>query len=153
MEDEDQKSLQRSNISIRSIYNEASKVVPRAESICNQNSLFKMLKAMYPSVSKSKVKDNESLILSVKGIKLESHASASTCINFTDIENHIPKPWYILESSFDVIKVCLLSLEKFNGNSILTELVIASDGSIELFVAGKAVDLSAFLITKKIKFN
>lgn len=46
-----------------------------------------------------------------------------------------------------------MSTEKFNGNAVLTELLIYSNASIALTIAGKTVDLKQFLISKKMKFE
>jgi hypothetical protein len=44
-----------------------------------------------------------------------------------------------------------LSTDKFNGNAVLTELLIYNNASIALTIAGKTVDLKQFLISKKNK--
>ena len=63
-------------------------VFPKAETICNQNYLFKMLKAMFPCISKSKMNDRGIFKMSVKGIKFDSHPSTS--VSLADIEQFVP---------------------------------------------------------------
>ncbi|CAC5376350.1 unnamed protein product [Mytilus coruscus] len=110
-----------------------------------------MLKAMFPSVTKSKMKENGVLILSVKGVKFDLQPGES--IRFADINKFVPQQWKVLENTTTALTLGYLSIEKFNGNSVLMELKIGSDGLIGLFVAGKAINFSDFFIGKSITFT
>jgi hypothetical protein len=65
----------------------------------------------------------------------------------------IPQQWKVFENTTKILTVGLLSNEKFNGNSVLMELKVDSNGLLEYHVAGRAIDLSQYLITRKIEFT
>ncbi|CAG2201409.1 unnamed protein product [Mytilus edulis] len=148
---DDNKLLRSPNISIESIYSKASSDIPNVKEICNQNCIFKMLKAIFPCITKSKLKENGVFILSVKGVKFDLQPGEN--IRFADINKYVPQQWNVLENTTTTLTLGYLSIEKFNGNSVLMELKIGSDRLIGLFVAGKAINLSDFFIGKSITFT
>ncbi|VDI04296.1 Hypothetical predicted protein [Mytilus galloprovincialis] len=110
-----------------------------------------MLKAIFPCITKSKLKENGVFILSVKGVKFDLQPGEN--IRFADINKYVPQQWNVLENTTTTLTLGYLSIEKFNGNSVLMELKIGSDRLIGLFVAGKAINLSDFFIGKSITFT
>lgn len=46
-----------------------------------------------------------------------------------------------------------MSIEKCNGSSIVTELNIHKNGTFEVSIAGKLIDVTKFWISKKLKFT
>lgn len=150
--EDESKLLQRQNVSYESIYNAAAPGFPNAASICKGYILFKMLKAMFPCIKKSKIVTNGTFKASIIGIKFENLPLQEN-VSFCDIKKYIPSQWYIAEESNITLKLFSLSAEKFNGKSVQTELVIHVDGCVDLVIAGKPVDLSKFLISKKLKFT
>jgi len=155
-EDKDDKCLRGHNISLESIYEKASEFFSNVETKCNQILLFKMLKRMFPCVSKSQVKEKGLWKKSVKGIKMDltpNMPEMDTCENFLDIPNYITPEWNVLEKSCHVIRLGCLSVEIFNGNPVQTQLIIDNNGSIQVFVAGKQIDISIHFISTKVRFN
>lgn len=155
MAEDRSRSLQLINISLERIFTEAICVFPSVKDICTVELLFKMLKAMFPSIKKSMVaeKGNNEIKRKTSVIGLTFEVRPKTPINFTDLQTLIPAQWKLLQKTNEMLKLGLISLEKFNGNSVITELIINNTGFVQVLVAGKSVDLSEFLISNHIKFN
>ncbi|CAG2227270.1 unnamed protein product [Mytilus edulis] len=132
---DENKLLRSPNISIESIYSKASSDIPNVKEICNQNCIFKMLKAIFPCITKSKLKENGVFILSVKGVKFDLQPGEN--IRFADINKYVPQQWNVLENTTTTLTLGYLSIEKFNGNSVLMKLKIGSDRLIGLLWLGK----------------
>ena len=148
VEDINNKLLRCSNMSIQSIYRKASSSIPNAEAICNERQIYKMLKAMFPGIAKSKLKENGVLKLSIKRLKFDTEHVQN--ISFEELYKFIPQQWKVFENTTKILTVGLLSNEKFNGNSVLMELKIDSNGLLEYDAAGRAIDLSQYLITRTV---
>lgn len=155
MAEDRSRSLQLINISLEQIFTEAICVFPSVKDICTVELLFKMLKAMFPSIKKSMVaeKGNNEIKRKTSVIGLTFEVRPKTPINFTDLQTLIPAQWKLLQKTNEMLKLGLISLEKFNGNSVITELIINNTGFVQVLVVGKSVDLSEFLISNHIKFN
>lgn len=110
---------------------------------------------MFPSIKKSMVaeKGNNQIKRKTSVIGLTFEVRPKTLINFTDLQTLIPAQWKLLQKTNEMLKLGLISLEKFNGKSVITELIINNTGFVQVLVAGKSVDLSEFLISNHIKFN
>jgi hypothetical protein len=94
------------------------------------------------------VKEIGVLKLSIKGLKFDAEHGQN--ISFEELYKFIPQQWKILENTTKILTVGLLSNEKFNGNSALMELKIDSNGLLEYDAAGRAIDLSQYLITRTV---
>ena len=95
------------------------------------------------------MKENGVLKLSIKGLKCDAEHGQD--ISFEELYKFIPQQWKVLENTTKILTVGLLSNEKFNGNSVLMELKLDSNGILEYHVAGRAIDLSQYLITRTIE--
>lgn len=87
----------------------------------------------------------------MRGLKFE--VQLETPVSLAVAQTFISNQWNVFKRTSEKLKCGLISLETFNGNSVITELTIKSPGFIELFVADILVDLSSFLISNHIKFN
>ena len=88
-------------MSIQSIYRKASSSIPNAEAICNERQIYKMLKAMFPGITKPKVKENGVLKLSIKGLKFD--AEHGQYISFEELYKFIPQQWKVLENTTKIL--------------------------------------------------
>ncbi|CAC5398512.1 unnamed protein product [Mytilus coruscus] len=147
---DDNKLLRSPNISIESIYSKASREIPNVKEIWNQNSILKMLKAMFPC---NKVQDERKWCIYIECQRVKFDLQPGESIRFADINKFVPQQWKVLENTTTTLTLGYLSIDKFNGNSVLMELKIGSDRQIGRFVARKAINLSDFFIGKSITFT